>query len=48
MKIYLRVHKDQGQYVVNLWSKHIKEQIIKESLILDPIRIRCFCPIFPV
>ena len=20
----------------------------KESLILDPIRIRCFCPIFPV
>ena len=29
MKIYLRVHKDQGHNVVNLWSKHIKEQIIE-------------------
>ena len=29
MKIYLRVHKDQGQNVVNLWSKQIKEQIIE-------------------
>lgn len=29
MKIYLRIHKDLGQYVVHLWSKHIKEQIIE-------------------
>ena len=29
MKIYLRVHKDYAQYVVHLWSKHIKEQIIE-------------------
>ena len=29
MKIYLRVHKDQGNHVVHLWSKHIKEQIIE-------------------
>ena len=29
MKIYLRVHKDQGYHVAHLWSKHIKEQIIE-------------------
>ena len=29
MKIYLRIHKDLGQYVAHLWSKHIKEQIIE-------------------
>lgn len=29
MKIYLRAYKDHAQYVCNLWSKHIKEQIIE-------------------
>lgn len=29
MKIYLRVLADQGYCVANLWSKHIKEQIIE-------------------
>lgn len=29
MKIYLRVHKEQGWHVCHFWTKYIKEQIIE-------------------